>query len=377
MHSAKAGFVAAFITLLLLPPLETLFPLVHVHALEEKRRLADFPNIADKYLHGDGRVSNEINAWFDDHIGFRPLLVRLKHQIDCSIFGYSDKVLIGRDGWLFAPDYLRRVVQDERGGEANLQDIESRFVALAKFLAARQIRLVILANPMKETIYPQFLPLSAPHIPATTEFQKLRNFLQQRHDWIYVDGQGELPKCGHYRLFWKHDIHMNPPGPYCLAKVLVDRIAADQQESSPWAEHFTFKRYRSYEGDLNDFLAVLWEPSENSYIPDKEYTTDQPPPQGYFEPTTPAGFRWIYHTREPFRSDKLPTTVLFGNSFSDRFVSAGIFLYFKDFYRGWGTGKELDLVLPNLPPHTRYFIFQFFEPLMGDLLLARTLEQKT
>jgi hypothetical protein len=70
----------------------------------------------------------------------------------------------------------------------------------------------------------------------------------------------------------------------------------------------------------------------------------------------------------------LPPTVLFGNSFSDHFLSAGAFLYFQDFYRGWGTGAELDVVLPTLPRGTRHFVYQFWEPLVGDLLMSKVLE---
>ena len=51
-----------------------------------------------------------------------------------------------------------------------------------------------------------------------------------------------------------------------------------------------------------------------------------------------------------------------------------MFLYFKDIYRGSGTGKELDLVLPSVPPEPRYLIFQFLEPQVEDLLMAKTLE---
>ena len=43
-------------------------------------------------------------------------------------------------------------------------------------------------------------------------------------------------------------------------------------------------------------------------------------------------------------------------------------LYFEDLYRA------LDLVLPSLPPGTRYFVYQFREPLIGDPLIAKTLD---
>jgi hypothetical protein len=378
MRGAKIGFVAVFIGLLLLPPLQMLFPLVDIRPLDEKRRLALFPDVVDKYLRGDGRVSTEINQWFDDHVGFRPLLVRVKHQIDYSLFAYSDKVLIGRDGWLYDPIFLDAVIRNERGGEARAKRIEERFIELARFLAQRQVRLVILDNPMKETIYPQFLPASAPHIPANTALQKLRLFLKERTEWTYIDGEEALPLCGKYIFFHLMDIHMTPPAPYCYAHLLVDQIAALEHRDSPWNHQFTFQPGSSTAGGLVDFLSMLSSPSEAIYLPSKMYDAEHPPAEGYFELDLPPGYRWIYHVREaPQRDGKLPRTVLFGNSFSDHFMSAGMFLYFEDLYRGWGTGEELDLVLPSLPAGTRYFIYQFWEPVVGDLLMAKTLDGRS
>jgi hypothetical protein len=374
MRGAKICFVVAFVGLLLLPLWQMLFPMVDIRPLDEKRRLAPFPDVVGKYLHGDGRVATAINQWFDDHVGFRPLLVRLKHQIDYSLFSYSDKVLIGRDGWLYDRGFLDAVVRNERGGEAQAKRIEERFTALARFLTQRKIRLIVLSVPMKETIYPQFLPLDAPHIPANTEFQKLRLFLRAQTDWIYIDGQEALPACGDHRFFHLMDIHMTPQGPYCYAKLVVDRIAAAEHRDSPWNGHFEFQPVISSAGGLADFLSVLSSPSAVIYAPSKAYDTEQPPAEGYFEGDLPPGYRWIYHTREPYRDGRLPRSVLFGNSFSDHLLSAGFFLYFEDVYRGWGTGEELDLVLPSVPPGTRYFVYQFFEPLIADLLMAKTLD---
>jgi hypothetical protein len=374
MRAAKICFVVVFIGLLLLPPFQMLFPMIDIRPLDEKRRLAPFPGVIGKYLHGDGRVATAINQWFDDHVGFRPLLVRLKHQIDYSFFAYSDKVLIGRDGWLYDRGYLDEVVENERGGERAITRIEERFIALARYLSQRQIRLVIVSNPMKETVYPQFLPPDAPHIPANTMFQKLRAFLGERTDWIYIDGQAALPSCGNHRFFHLMDVHMTPQGPYCYARLVVDGIAAAEHRASPWNLQFTFQPYINSYGGLVDFLSLLSNPSAVSYAPSKMYDTEHPPDEGYFDRDLPAGYHWIYHTREAHRVGKLPRTVLFGNSFSDFYASAGMFLYFDDLYRGWGTGTELDVVLPSLPAGTRYFIYQFWEPLVSDLLFVKTLE---
>jgi hypothetical protein len=367
MRAAKTAFLAVFFLLLLLPLLQMAVPLVRIQPLEEKRRLATFPDIVDKYRHGDGRIAAAINQWFDDRVGFRPLLVRTKHQIDYSLFRYSDKVYIGRQGWLFDRELSEREVQSEREGEPQLAQVEDRFVALARYLAERQIRLVLVSNPMKETLDAQYLPPDAPHVAPDTMFQRTRAFLKSRNDWIYVDGQDSFPGCGD-TPFSHHDIHMFSQGPYCLARIVVDRIAAAEHRPSPWDESFTFLPYPNFRGGgLVDFLAIFSHPAETAYVPSKQYDPDHPPPEGYFETDLPPGYRWIYHTREPYREGKLPAAFLFGNSFSDFYTSAGMFRYFTDESSVRDSGTNLTDILKHLPPQTRYFIYQFYEPFLAGI----------
>jgi hypothetical protein len=367
-------FVVAFFTLLALPPLQALVPLVKIKPLEEKRRFTPVPDVFGKFLRGDRSVSADINAWFDDHIGFRPLLVRIKHQIDWSVFDHADKVLVGRNGFLYSRGFVNASIRIERRGENLARRIHARLQALARYLAKRDIRLIILSNPMKSSVYPQFLPSEAPSRPRVTQYELLRKYLQ-RAEWTHLDGQELLSKCGDYVYFHYMDIHNTPPIPYCYAKELVRAIAEAEHRPSPWNEEFKFEPVTIRSGDLVDFLELFSLPGAQSYFPNKIYDTKRPFPEGTFAFEPAKGYPWIYHANEAHRAGKLPRTVLFGNSFSDHFLSAGIFKYFEDFYRGWGTGVEFNDVLPNLPPGTRYFIFQFWEPLITDILEASVLQE--
>ncbi|MGH2198802.1 hypothetical protein ACQ1Z2_14755, partial [Enterococcus faecalis] len=66
------------------------------------------------------------NEWFNDHFGLRALLIKLKTQIDFSVFGTSDKVVVGRNGWLF----YRAVISKEEPLVERLlsQGLEDRIV---------------------------------------------------------------------------------------------------------------------------------------------------------------------------------------------------------------------------------------------------------
>jgi len=133
MRAIKLAFVATIVGFVLLTVVQSLTPFLPIAPLNEYRRPAPAPDAVGTLVHGDGRLASGINRWFDDRIGLRPFLTRLANQIDYSVFGYSRKVLIGRDGWLFERGTLDGLVFNER----TAQDIEldrQKIDALAAFL---------------------------------------------------------------------------------------------------------------------------------------------------------------------------------------------------------------------------------------------------
>ena len=108
------GIITAAIVVTLF---QTLVPVIKIRPLDEYRKPAPLPDIIGKIAHGDGRIAGDINAWFDDRMGFRSILTRVANQIDYSIFGYSKKVLIGKDGWLFDPDFFTAALTFSRAND--------------------------------------------------------------------------------------------------------------------------------------------------------------------------------------------------------------------------------------------------------------------
>jgi hypothetical protein len=367
MRATKIGFIAAFIALLLLPPLQMLVRLVNVQPLDEKRVPAPFPDIIGRYSHGDGRLSGAINQWFDDHVGFRPLFVRIKNQIDYSLFGYSSKVLIGRSGWLFEPGLLDGKVANDRAGQSGQARLQGQFVALAAYLAKRNMRLVIVSNPIKATIYPQFLPSNVLYFPPNGQFEKLRNFLKQEAGWIYVDGEDVMSNCKPYQLFYRQDIHITVPAADCFAKEIVSRIAvAEGKPATFWNPKFSYHSQGGEFGGLVSFMSLLVDPTENYDISDDNFRPGQPTPEGSFVDDPQHFFESIYRTSIPFWQEKLPSAVLYGNSFVDFYLQSGMQFQFQEVYRVRSNGIPVEEMLHKIPSNTRYVIVQFLESYLTD-----------
>jgi hypothetical protein len=76
-------------------------------------------------------------------------------------------------------------------------------------------------------------------------------------------------------------------------------------------------------------------------------------------------FDFVYRTEPAARAGNLPTTVVFGNSFSDMYFNLGLQSYFESFYRARNVMPRMNHSLADLPPGTKYVVYQFFAPFLG------------
>lgn len=367
----QTAFVAAFFALIALPLVLVIVPPERGFPAAENRLPAPAPNFA-KILRGDGRMAPDLNRWFDDRVGFRWTFIRLYNEIDYSLFGHSNKVYIGRDGMLFDRAFLAAKVGAERAGDAQRNEVQERFLALARYLDRRNMRLVIVSNPSKASAYPQLLPADAPRFPAVTQFDKLRRFLRESPQWLYVDGQDASTSCALQPYFLRLDVHATQPSIFCIAKEIVSRIAvAEGRPAAYWNPNFTYHKERSYGGGLGRFMSLLRIPSELADTADSAFAFSDPTPEGSFEDDPNHFFEVIYRTHEPLRANKLPPTLLYGNSFANHYAHAGMYFQFADLYRVRSNGLPLEPMLSRIPQGTRYVVVQFLEVFLDDILRSR------
>ena len=358
----RALFVALFLAILVLPAVQAIKPIIEVAPVEDNRPPAPPPDFDDIVLTGNGRLAPAVNVWFDDHLSLRSLFIRLHNQLDYWLFRHSDKVYIGSDGMLFLrSDVDKRALYQQKGDDFQ-RDLRAQFVKLARWLDRRGVRLVVVSNPIKASVFPEQLPSDVPVVTSPTQFDRLRTFLAAGNEWIYVDGQDVMPRCGTYTLFYRTDIHSTSPAISCIAKEVVARIAvAEGRPATFWQPHFTFHE-QGFLGGLTKFMAVLTDPGERVDAPDP-----QPAPEGSFLEHPQPPFEMIWQARPSLRDSKLPPVVLYGNSFVDYYLQAGFYFQFGEVYRVRNNRIPVETVLEKLPAGTRYFVFQFLEVYLDEL----------
>jgi SGNH hydrolase-like domain, acetyltransferase AlgX len=369
-------FVGILAAVLLLPLVQMAFGVVPLDPLNEKRKRFEIPDLWSRLGHADPTLASDINRWFDDHYGFRDLLIRTKNQIDYSLFGTSHRLAIGKDGWLFLREHDNAMVQIERDGDLWHEDLESKLLTIARFLNDRGIRFIVIGVPDKGDVHPEFRGGENTSRPHVTQFDKLAQKLAGRPEVTYLDAGRILRDLDDRRdRYWRTDIHYTFGAARAIVRTLVRTIAEfEGRPPHPEPKEFVEQDY-PFSGDLAAFLATFIPALEVSYQYVDPFVADRDTPDGHWEkdarrvevpglgPMPP--FDFIYRSTPEAAQGKLPTTVLFGNSFADMYFNVGIHTYFTSFYRARNISDRFDKSLRNLPEGTKYVVLQFFAPFVG------------
>jgi len=373
---AERIFLGIAAVVLALPLVQMLTGIVPLEAINEKRRRYEVPQLAERLMRLDATLAADVNRWFDDRYGFRDLLIRMKNQIDYTLFRGSAKVAIGPSDWLFLRDHATALVSYERAGDAWRAELVGKFGTIARYLEGRGIGFIVLRVAEKGDFHPERRVRDLPRLPAITQVQKLGQELAAMPGLVYLDGGAILAQARDGRaLYRKTDIHFTYGAARILTQALVDKIA--ELEGHPAlapARDFNAVPL-TLEGDLGPFVAKLVPVRELDFYYDNQFAVDQDTDEGRWDKdasrvelpgwgSVPL-FDFIFRSNPAEGRYRLPTTVLFGNSFADMFFGVGIQTYFTEFYRARNVPPRFAKSLANLPPGTKHVIYQFFDPFLG------------
>jgi hypothetical protein len=358
----RAGFVVIFGCLTLFPLVQSLTRLLPEKSLTENRVLAQWPA---KFETSHDYVK-KIGHWFNDNFGFRGLLISVKHQVDYSVFNFSERVHIGSNQWLF----YRSVIDVERPNvenvlASNLDGVQRGIVALAGAFERNGIRMIFLVNEMSDRFYPDMVPSSALPTPPDTRIRRLVRALKSSEVPSVVDATAILAEAAKVRhVFHKTDFHWNDPAAFVVAERIVAMISETEgRPASVWSHPLQVRTDR-FSGGIANFMPLLWSPREDGLMVAQNWAF----PAGFRQSGARGIFEYSLHIPNSDGS-LLGPTVIVGDSFSDGFIRSGIYMSFSDYYGvRWGRMRKLSALARELPLETKYVVVQFIEVQLTALL---------
>jgi alginate O-acetyltransferase complex protein AlgJ len=216
----------------------------------------------------------KIDTYVNDHFGLRNEFIGIYRYIQFYIFNksVSKEVVLGSDEWFFSRDVI---FQDFLKPSLTIDDLKSsglikKLNALNTYLKEREIKLVIIVNPSKAYIYPEFLPkwIDTEKYGRTTinNFVKLIN---EDTNIPIIDLYNELIDIKSKEqniLYFKTDTHWNGVGAYYAANSISSFLRKQKIEILENDFNRVKEQKDIFIGDLSRSLGIQKYDNCNSYL---------------------------------------------------------------------------------------------------------------
>ena len=368
-------YVAAFAFVVVAPLLQMLTQFAKEPLVEERREPRTVASFLRRTLEMDPRLAGDVNGWFDDRYGFRSLLIRIKNEIDYQAFGVSDKVIIGKAGWLFDKKYYNNVVEDARDVALD-QQIGTALRNLRDRLGERGTKLVFVLNAAKTSIYPQFLPTKPAVDPPTRLARRIAETLKRTPGITFVDGEEIISKHLDAELYYKTDIHMNFRAASFVYREMIAQIAQILGQNQPPLPRETLIRIDWNGGSEERYLAKLFAIADTAYLPREPSSAGKSDEFDEFRtnvgsadlpkyPDLPLYDVVFINKRS---TPLLPPIVLFGTSFADPLFALNYNRVFGAIYRTRSNVPErICSLMLNMPREIKVFVVEFPEMFLRSI----------
>lgn len=275
---------------------------------------------------------SDAGKWFEDHFAFRNEMVTGYAKLMGKTFGVSSqqKVIVGKDGWLFYKDSLKDFQGTEQMTDRQLFDVAHSLGMIQQYAQKNGIRFAFTIAPNKNSLYGAYMPYYyQPFRKTEGNMERLKKYLQaERVNYIDLyevfQNQQEI-------LYHKRDSHWNYQG----AALAADRILQGLGKQRPSYADRKFTVCADFEGDLDKMLYP------SAVKPEEEI---------YYDP--PAQFTYCEEVESNFapkistRSDGMGSLVMYRDSFGNALLP-----YMAEVYETAYFSRALPYQLQDLAQH--------------------------
>ncbi|MCR4584392.1 MAG: hypothetical protein K5686_01585 [Lachnospiraceae bacterium] len=227
----------------------------------ENRTLAGRPEFsAENY----GSFAKEYEAYFNDHLPFREELIGMEAMTDFLLYkSSSDRVIAGKDGWLFYSakndgDPLKNYTGDDLLSKSQLKSIAEKLGKVDEYMKSRGGRFILFIAPNKERVYSEYMPEKYGAPAEQSAVTQLIAYLEKNTDVEVIYCLDELLEAKEGctdPLYYKTDTHWNQLGGYVGSRVLLQALDVELPKLGDGAE---YRVSGQSSGDLARYLHLEW-----------------------------------------------------------------------------------------------------------------------
>lgn len=230
----------------------------------------------------DGSFQAGTDRAIEQRIGFRPLLIRIKNQLEYSFFSKANArgVIVGKKRYLFEEDYLRAYTGMDYPGDWYWTEKFRRAGLVRDTLTELGVNLAIVIEPSKASCYPEFIP---------DNYNQNMDITRNNYESIVKGCLDEnlpvldlyeyfsiLQDEARYPLFPKGGIHWSYYGMLQAMDTILPSVQTWTGKNVPtmsFEVEKSEKKLRGTDGDLAELLNVMFMPSNPPMAyPEIEYS---------------------------------------------------------------------------------------------------------
>ncbi len=158
-QKAKIAIFLMFWIILWLPVIQQKTGLFPVKDLRGQDDPPAYPAFSIKTWFS-GKFQEEYDRAAEHHVGFRPSLIRMKNQLEYSLFRKANAsgVVVGKRNYLYESDYIRSFTGRDYLGDYYWNQKFTRLKMVSDTLQKLGVNLAVVLEPGKATSYPEFIP---------------------------------------------------------------------------------------------------------------------------------------------------------------------------------------------------------------------------
>ena len=347
--------VALFVIAISLPLAANLAGVDGADPAAENRELAPFPRVDATWASIAAFPAN-LGLWFDDHFGFRSVLVQWYGESRLFVLGVSPSAAVvkGRDGWFFYGE--DKAIEDYALVEPLTPDALANWraavVRAGDWLRTRGIAYVFTIAPDKHAIYGEEMTSTLARVGDVSRTDQLFTALQDTA--LSVDVRASLFEAkGRERIYQLTDTHWNDRGALVAYQRIIGAVRSRVPATPPaWTREDFEPAERLIPGlDLAGMMGLMrvLRETDLTLVPRRPRRARVIEPAGA-EPTAEEG-RLVTEIDDP----SLPRAVIFRDSFVSRLVpflsehfSRAVYLWQNDFDAHAVEQEHPDIVIQEI-----------------------------
>lgn len=268
--SRSVAWITIFLILVVVPGFTHFFGGQYVcSGNNENRNMASKPIFA---IENYEEFPKAYETYYNDNLPFRNQLIRFHNSVDYFCFQQSsnEKVVIGKEGWLFyCINTYENPIEQSLGywnfTNEQLRKIADNLLSTKRILDSLGIEFVLFIAPNKETIYIDKLPDYYEVKSHSTSTDQLVKYLMENTDVRIVYPKQDLLYAREENpdilLYHKLDTHWNNAGAYIGAKSLARELGIEM----PLLSEVAMEPILYSGGDLAGMLNIKIKDGEMDY----------------------------------------------------------------------------------------------------------------